>query len=118
MGEGPDVISQYDVDIYIVANSIIVSPRGFSFLYARRVLRVGRWWRILRAFDVETSVFDINLTRPPKCILGYKWAYWMLVSTLFLYDRCVYFCFAAGVSPCSIQIRISDMRWDASRMFD
>ena len=52
-------------------------------VYARRILIVDRRRPILCAFDVETAVLDINVTSPPKCILGYKWDYWYLLAPRF-----------------------------------
>ena len=89
--------------MYIVATLIIVSQRGLFLLYAGHILLVGRWRRILCAFDVETSVSDINFTRPPQCILGtlgLKWVYWMLVSTSFLYDKYISDSRTVFVSSC------------------
>ena len=56
-------------------------------VYARHILLVDRWRPMLCAFDVETSVLDINSDSPPKCILCGMWVYWVIFSTVFLYDR-------------------------------
>ena len=59
-----DVVFQYDGNVYIATNCIIVSPRGL-LLYVRRILLVCRWWEMFRAFDVERSIADdINYRRP------------------------------------------------------
>ena len=82
------------------------------------------------ASDLEKSdVLDINFTRHPHCILRYKWVYWMLVSPVFLYDRCIsasppvfFFCAQGRYEymprgrlrfGCSISMRIVIIRYKA-----